>query len=76
MTSFREIAVEPIPTRASFIDEDQLFTFGRQLPDKPVDVALARADGAQIDDFSVVCVSNVCDRDGLLVDIQSDVKGG
>jgi hypothetical protein len=76
MTLLREIAVEPIPPRTSFIDEDKLLTFGLQLPDELVDVALARADGAQIDDFGVVCVSNGCDRDGFFVDIHSDIKGG
>ena len=44
MTFFREIALEPISTRASFIDEDKLLTFGLQLPDELVDVVLARAD--------------------------------
>jgi hypothetical protein len=46
LTFLREIAVEPIPTRTSFIDEDKLFALGLQLPDELVDVALARADGA------------------------------
>ena len=46
MTFFREIALEPISTRASFIDEDKLLTFGLQLPDELVDVVLARADGS------------------------------
>jgi hypothetical protein len=69
-----EITREPIPTRPRFIDKDQLCAFGRHVPDQLVDLALARANGAEVDDLGVVCFGYVGDSDGLLMDIHADVK--
>jgi hypothetical protein len=70
----RELAGEPIATRSRLIDKDKLFAVSLQLPDELVDVALAHADGTQVDDFSVVGVRNVCGGDRLSMAFQADVE--
>jgi hypothetical protein len=66
----------PIPARAGFGDTDQRFALGLQLPDELVEVALARADGAQKDHFGPVILGHVGDRHRRFVDIHSDRQGG
>jgi hypothetical protein len=70
---FRQIAVEPVATRAGFIDKDEVFGLGLHLPDELVEVTLAGADGAQIGHLSAVILSHIGHRNGLLMDISSDV---
>lgn len=74
MAFLGEITVEPIPTWSRFIDKDQMFAFGLHFPDQLIDIALARADGAEVDDLSVVFFRNVGDSNGLFMDIHSDVE--
>ena len=70
----REIAVEPIPTWTRFIDKDQMIAFGLPLADEHVDVAWTSANGAKVDDFSLVCFGNICDSNRLFMNIHSDVE--
>jgi hypothetical protein len=51
-----------------------MFAFGLHCPDQLVDIALARADGAEVDDLGVVFFGYVGDSDGLFMDIHSDVE--
>jgi hypothetical protein len=69
-----ESAGAPIPTRTRFRDQDQMCAVGLQLPDAVVEVVLARANGAEVNDLGVVFVGNVGDRDGLLMNIHSDIE--
>jgi hypothetical protein len=56
---FRQVAVEPIATRAGFIDKDEVLTFGLQPPDELIDVTLSRPDGAEGDDLGAVVFSDI-----------------
>jgi len=47
-------ALEPIATRPCFRDKDQMLAFGRHVPDELVDIALARPNGAEGANRSVV----------------------
>jgi hypothetical protein len=69
-----EIAIEPIPTGAGFIDKDEGLALRAQLPDEHVEVALARPNGAEEDDLRGMILRHVGDRDRLLMDIQSDIE--
>jgi hypothetical protein len=71
---FREIAVEPITTRASFVDEDEVCVFRLQIADKLVDIPLAGPDSAEGDDCGVVFFDDVGNGDRFFMDIQSDVE--
>jgi hypothetical protein len=51
-----------------------MYAFGLHVPDQLVDIALARAEGAEGDDLGVVFFSDGGDSDGLLMDIHSDVE--
>jgi hypothetical protein len=74
MAFFGQIAVEPVSTGARLIDKDELFTFRLHLPDKLIDVTLARSNIAERDDLGVVFLSDVRNGNRLFMDIQSDVK--
>jgi hypothetical protein len=39
-----------------------------------IHVGLPGADGAEVDDRSVVCLGDIGSGDGLLMDIQSDLE--
>jgi hypothetical protein len=73
---FGQIAVEPIPTRACFIDKDEVFTFGLELTDESIDVTLTGANIPDRDDLSAVVLSDIGNGNGLFVDIQSDIDRG
>lgn len=70
----RQIAREPGATRSRFIDEDQGCGFGWQRAHELINVAWPRANGAKGDDLSVVIFGDVGHRDGVLVDIQTDIE--
>jgi hypothetical protein len=70
----RAIAVEPIPTWTRFIDKDQLMAFGLQLAHEPIDVALPRANGAKVDDFSLVRLGNIGHSNRRFMHIHADVE--
>jgi len=71
---FGRIAIEPIPTRPRFVDKDEAFGLRLQLPYKFIEVALARADGAKLDDGGVVVFRGIGHCDGFFMDIHSDVE--
>jgi len=74
MTFFGQIAIEPIPARASFIDKDELLTFGLQLTDELINVTLAGPNMAEGDDLSVVFFGDIGDRNRVFMNIQTDVE--
>jgi hypothetical protein len=74
MALFGQIAIEPGPAWSRFIDKDEVLGFGVQLAHERVNVGLPGADGPKVDDLGVVCFGNIGHRDGLFVDVQSDVK--
>jgi hypothetical protein len=69
-----QIAVEPVATRAGFIDEDQVCGLRWPLADEVINVTLAGADAAEVVDLSIVLFGDIGHRDGLFVDIQTDVE--
>ena len=66
----REITLEPGPAGARFIDKDQVFSLGLHLLNELINVGLPGADGAQVEDLSVVLLGDRGHGDGILVDIQ------
>jgi hypothetical protein len=76
MAFLGQIAVEPIATGTRLINKGEVCGLGVHLADQLIDVTLARADGAQKDHFGPVNLGHIGNRDGLFVDIQSDLKGG
>jgi hypothetical protein len=64
-----EIAVEPIATRPSFIDKDEVWAFGLQPADQFIDIALARPDVPKGDDLGVRFLGDVSDGNGLFMNI-------
>ncbi len=71
---FRQIAIEPIPTGTSFIDEDQMRGLGLHLANEVVNVTLACADGPEVGDLSAVLWRDVSDGNRVFVDIHSDIQ--
>jgi hypothetical protein len=71
---FRQITIEPVPTGSRFIDEDQVLGFCLKLAHDLINVDLPGADRAEVDDLSIVLVGDRGHRDGVLVDIQTDVE--
>jgi hypothetical protein len=69
-----ELAVEPIATRAGFIDKDKVRAFGLQLTDKFIDVTLSCTDVAEGDDLGAVVLSDIGDSKRVFMDIQTDVE--
>jgi hypothetical protein len=74
MAFLGQIAIEPVPTGSRFIDKDQVLGFCLQLADELINVGVPGANGAEVDDISIVVFGNIGDSDGLLMDIQSDVE--
>jgi hypothetical protein len=74
MAFWGQIAVEPVPAGPRFIDQDQMVAFGWHLPEAVVDIALARANGAEGDHLSVVLLSTGGDCTRLLRDSHADVE--
>jgi hypothetical protein len=74
MAFFCQIALEPVPTGSGFIDKDQMLGFGVHLADEVVKVTVARADGPEGGDLGAMLFSDVGHRNGLFMDISSDVK--
>jgi len=74
MAFFGEIAIEPIPAWASFIDKDEMRTFVLQLTEEVIDITLAGTNVAKGDDLGVVVLGDIGNGNGLFVDIQTDVE--
>jgi len=69
-----EIAVEPIAAGAGLVHEHQLSALGVKLADELIDVGLAGRDRTEVEHLGVLRIGNIGDRDGLLMDIQTDVE--
>ena len=69
-----QITREPRPTRAGVRDKAQVCGLRLPLPHQGVDVPWPRAKGSQRDDLSLMILSNVSNRDRLLMNIHADVK--
>jgi hypothetical protein len=74
MALFRQIPREPVPTGSRFINEDQVLGVGLQRAHEWIHVDVPGADRAEIDDLSIVLVGDIGHRNGLFVDIQTDVE--
>jgi hypothetical protein len=72
---FRQRAIEPIPTGARFIDKDQVWGFCLKLADELINVGLPGADPPEVDDLSIGRFGDIGYRNGLFVDIPTDVEG-
>jgi hypothetical protein len=71
---FRQIAIEPIPAGAGFIDEDEVFALRVQLPNEHVDVTLAGADATERNHLGIVFFRDIGDSNRLFMNIHSDIK--
>jgi hypothetical protein len=74
MALCRQIAREPIPAGAGFVDQDQVWSCGWQRAHELIEVDRPGANRAEAGDGSVVCWSHLGQRDGLLLHIHSDVE--
>jgi hypothetical protein len=72
MAFFGEITVEPIATRASFIDKDEVRAFGWQPTDECIDVTLSCPSIAERDDLGVVFLGDIGDGNRVFMNIHSD----
>src|SRR5262249_45950044 len=71
---FRQGAVEPIATRAGFIDKDTVEAFGWQPTDEITDVTLSCTDVAERDDLGAVVWRDRGDGNRIFMDIQTAVE--
>jgi hypothetical protein len=71
---FGQVAREPVPTGTCFIDKDEMCGLGWELADELIGVTLARANGPEIGDRSTWTLSDISNRDGFFMDIQTDVE--
>ncbi len=71
-----EIAVQPVAARAGLVGEQQAAGLRFQGADQFIDIALAGADVAEGDDLRAALFRGVGHGDGLLVHIETDIKGG
>jgi len=69
MAFFGEIAIEPIPARASFINKDEKRTFGLQLTDEFIAITLAGTNVVNGDGLGVVVLGDIGNGKGLFVAI-------
>ena len=74
MALWRQIAIEPGPTGPRLLDKDPILGLGWHLADEVVKVTLACADGPEGAELGAVLLSDLGHRNGLLMDISSDVK--
>jgi hypothetical protein len=74
VASFGKVAVEPVATGAGFIDKNQMFRLGLEFAGEVVDIGLCRPDGADGGDLSTVILRDICDRNGVFMDIETDLE--
>ena len=67
------IARAPRAAGAGFIDTDERLALGLQWPDALVASTRPGPDRAQRDDCRTLCLGDISDRTGLLMDIHADV---
>jgi hypothetical protein len=70
----RQRAIQPLSTRASFVDKDQVCGLRLELPKQMVDVTLPRAKSSEGDDLGVVILGHRGDCDGVFMDIHANVE--
>jgi hypothetical protein len=73
---FRQIAIQPLSTWASFVDKDEVFGLRLKFPDEVIEVTLAGPNGAKKDDLGTVIVGDICHGNRIFVDIQTDGQRG
>jgi hypothetical protein len=71
---FRSIPGEPGATGASLIDKAQRWGFRWHLAEALIDVTRTCADGLKGDDLGAVLLSEIGDRNRVVVDIPSEVQ--
>jgi hypothetical protein len=74
VASFGKITIEPGATRPRFIDKDQVLGLGWPLSNELINIGLPGADGAEVDDLSVVVFGDVGYGNRVFMDIHSDVQ--
>ena len=74
MAFLGEITVEPIATRASFIDKDEVRAVGLQPTDELIDITLSCTDVAEGNDFGAVVLNDIGDGNRAFMDIHSDIE--
>jgi hypothetical protein len=71
---FAQITIKPVAAWAGFVDKDEVFGLRLELAGEVIDVDLSCADGPKGDDLGAMILSDIGDRDGVFVDIHTDVK--
>jgi len=71
-----EVAVEHVAAGTGFVDDEESGRLAREVTQELVDVGLTGADGTHEDGFFRARLGGVGDRDGILVDVESDEEGG
>jgi hypothetical protein len=51
-----------------------MLSLGLEFSDQVIDVGLSRPDGSEVGNLSTVVLSDISDRDGFFMDIETDVK--
>jgi hypothetical protein len=74
MAFLTEVSIGPVATGTGFVDEDELVSLGLKLAPELIEVGWSGPDRAEVSDFSTVIGSDIGDRDGVLVHIQTDDK--
>ena len=67
------IARAPRAAGAGCLDQDARLALGRQWPDELVEITRPGPDRAQSEDFRALCLGDISDRHGRLMDIHSAV---
>jgi hypothetical protein len=75
MALCHQITIEPVPTMARFIDNDQVWGCGWQLGDELITVSGPGADGAEGDHRGVGGLGDISPGARVLVDISTNREG-
>jgi len=67
-----QIPIEPVATRASLIDKDEVFGFRWHLADELIDVALTCPNGSQVSHLSAMVLGDIRHGNRIFVDIHSN----
>jgi hypothetical protein len=70
----RQLAVPPRAARAGVVDNHEGRTRGLERGEQHIDVPRPRPDGAEGDDLSTRCLDHIGDRQGVLLDSESNVE--
>jgi hypothetical protein len=69
---FPQIPIEPVATRASLIDKDEVFGFRLHLADELIAVALTCPNGSQVSHLSAMVLGDIRHGNRIFVDIHSN----